>query len=84
MPPHARDEDRVARFQHRALSGGECFAETRMALEVGIGEIDHAHRLTAGCRFQRPGIEVADLLRRKKRVKRRRPTAQQAMLFGAS
>ena len=67
MPPHARNEDGVARFQLGDLPGGKCFAKTRIAFEVGIGEIDHADGLPTGRRLERSGIQIEDLLRRKQR-----------------
>src|SRR5690348_5036714 len=67
MPPHARNEHRIARPELRDLTRGERVAKARETLEVRIREIDAAHRLPAGCRFVRSGIQIENLLLRKQR-----------------
>src|SRR3546814_9882569 len=65
VPPHRRDEDRVARLKLHRLRFRHRIDEARMRGEVGGIEIDHAHRAARGRVVDRPQIEVAKLVRRK-------------------
>src|SRR3546814_1257893 len=65
VPPHRRDEDRVARLKLHRLRFRHRVDEARMRGEVGGIEIDHAHRAARGRVVDRPQIEVAKLMRRK-------------------
>src|SRR3546814_4204920 len=63
VPPHGRDEDRVARLKLHRPRFRHRIDEARMRGEVGGIEIDHAHRAARGRVVDRPQIEVAKLVR---------------------
>src|SRR5688572_27727016 len=67
MPPHAGYEQRIAGHELRHTRGGQRLAKARITFEIRVREVDETDRLPSRCRFQRSGIQVEDLLRRKQR-----------------
>ena len=67
MPPHARNEDRVTRFDLRQSAPLRALAKARVLVEIRILEIDETDGLSAGSWLQRTRIQVEYLFRRKQR-----------------
>src|SRR5438105_4629397 len=67
VPPHRRVEEGVARLELSYFGGRDGILKTRIAIEIRLAEIDHAHDLAARCQVKRSRIEICNLLRRKQR-----------------
>ena len=64
VPPERGIEERIAGLELCDLRRVQRLAEARIALEIGVLEIDHADNLPAWRWLERSGIEVCDLLGR--------------------
>src|SRR3546814_1231642 len=67
VPPHRRDEDRVAGIQFHRPRLRHRLGKARVRGQVGRVEIDQADRPPGGRVVDRPEIAVRELVRRKQR-----------------
>src|SRR3712207_5440381 len=62
VPSMVWDVDRVARLQCRRLRRLHGLREARVALEIRVRELDHAHRRAGRRELDGPRVEILDLL----------------------
>ena len=62
VPPHRGDEDRVPGPELGDLCARQRLAEMRIFVEVGIAQVDHAHRPSRRSVIERPDIKVGELV----------------------